>query len=219
MKITEISGIFENGMWSYGSPFPAVEIKPVSSIDKEGVSVHSIFLSTISGTYLETGAHLFKNEITVDQIPLEKLVVDATIIKLTKDKNEREHITVKDLEQYPVDIKAGDALLIHTGWDRMWNKKNFVLDSPHFTKESMEWILSKNISILGADLPCYDDPQAGSLTTELSLLEKMFKKGALVLAPLVNLASISKTRAKLVVLPLHIKDVSGAPCRAIVIED
>lgn len=220
MKIIEISGFLENGIWSYGLPFPEVEIKPIATIDQDGVSAHSITLTTNSGTYLETSAHLFKGEETIDQVPSEKLITEAVVIKLA-EKKAREHITVEELEKSQVNVKEGDALLIHTGWDSMWNKEGFVEGSPHFTRESIEWILEKKISILGADLPCYDDPQRESLTRGLSLLGEVFKNKILILAPVVNLGQVSKKRVKLIALPLRVKgkNLSAAPCRALVIED
>jgi len=219
MQIIEISGFLENGMWSYGAPFPEVKIKPIATIDQEGVSSHVITLTTNSGTYLETGAHIFKGEETIDQIPAEKLVTEAVVIKLS-EKKAREHITAEELEKSQVHIKEGDALLIHTGWDRMWNQSGFVEGSPHFTKEAIEWILAKKISILGADIPCYDDPQRESLTQGLSLLGEVFKRKILILAPVVNLGQVSQKRVKLIALPLRVraKALSAAPCRALIIE-
>lgn len=221
MKIVEISGFLENGMWNYGSPFLGAEIKPITTIDRDGASSHIITLTTNSGTYLETGAHIFKGEETIDQVPVEKLVTEAVVIKLPQEKKAREHITAEELEKSQVNIKEGDALLIHTGWDRMWNQPGFVENSPHFTTESIEWILEKKIAMLGADLPCYDDPQRESLTRELSLLEEVFKRKILILAPVVNLGQVSQKRVQLIALPLRVKAkyLSAAPCRALVIED
>lgn len=90
--------------------------------------------------------------------------------------------------------------MIYTGWDKMWNKENFVKESPHFTKKSMNWIIERGISILGLDIPCSEDPQ-----NREDLNSALFKSGALLLAPVVNLAQISRSRLKLIALPLKIK--------------
>jgi len=44
MKIIDITGTIEEGMWSYGPPLPEVEIKEVSTLDKEGESNFSLLL-------------------------------------------------------------------------------------------------------------------------------------------------------------------------------
>ena len=64
MKIIDISGVLENGMWSYEPPIPKVHIKRVASIDKIGWEAHQISFATISGTYLEASAHLIKGGVT-----------------------------------------------------------------------------------------------------------------------------------------------------------
>ena len=213
MRIIDLTGLIEEGMWSYGPPLPKVRIKKIKG--ERGETDYSITLGSISGTYLETSAHRFPNQPSLDEIPLKRLITEAVVIKL-KRKKEREHNTRKELFESKIRIKKGDALLISTGWEKNWNKKNFVSGSPHFSKEAMEWILEKEISILGADIPCYDDPNPSQSE---GLVNKLFKKKVLILAPLVNLRKIKKERMKLIVLPPRIKDTCAFPCRAIAIEE
>lgn len=212
MKIIDISGALENEMWSYDPPIPKVCIEQVASIDKIGWEAHQISFATISGTYLEASAHLLRGGRTIDQLKPEELIKEAVVIRVP-EKKPLEHITVEDLKSNKVKINKGDALLIYTGWDKMWNKENFVKESPHFTKKSMNWIIERGISILGLDIPCSEDPQ-----NREDLNSALFKSGALLLAPVVNLAQISRSRLKLIALPLKIKGVSGSPCRALVLE-
>jgi kynurenine formamidase len=47
------------------------------------------------------------------------------------------------------------------------------------------------------------------------MLVPLFERGILLLAPLVNLDRIQISRGELIALPLNIRGVSGAPCRAI----
>ena len=129
------------------------------------------------------------------------------------DKKSLEHITLDELVSLNIKPEPGSAILMRTGWDRMWDKPNFVKESPHFTKEAMEWLLDKNPSIIGGDIPCFDDPQNSE-----GLVKMLFEKGALILAPLVNLDEITKTKVQLIALPPKIEEVCACPCRAIVVE-
>ena len=184
MKIIDITGTIKNGMWSYGPSLPEVEIKEVSNLSDDGDSSFSMLLGSISGTYLETGAHRLPNQPSLIEIPLERMLTEAIVFKL-KDKNPLEHITVDELVSLNISIEENKALIIRTGWDRMWNKPNFIKESPHFTKDAMEWLLDKNPSIIGGDIPCFDDPENSE-----GLVNMLFEKGALILAPLVNLDEI-----------------------------
>ena len=106
MKLIEISGLIEEGMWNYGEElnedvFSGPKIKELANVKKDGFSAHRIEFSVLTGTYLETGAHILPDFITVDQVPLEELFLDCSIIKL-KDKLPSEHIKVEELENSEV---------------------------------------------------------------------------------------------------------------------
>jgi len=103
--------------------------------------------------------------------------------------------------------------LVSTSWDSRWHEGNFISGSPHFSREAMDWVLDRKISILGGDMPCYDDPRESE-----GLVKKLFSRGVLILAPLINIRKIRKERVKLIALPPRIKGTCGFPCRAIAIE-
>ena len=217
MKIIEISGRIENGMWDYGEPFPKASIEEIAKIEKDGFCAHKFTFSILTGTYLETGAHLLPGVRMLDEVKIEEMVREAVVIKVPM-KNEGEHVTREDLEENSPLIKENDALLVCTGWDRMWNKENFVKGSPHFTSEAMDWLISKKITLLGGDVPCYDDPKDPEDSKNLPLLRRYYETGGLILAPVVNLGKVTASRVKLMVFPLPVKGVCAAPCRAILEE-
>lgn len=211
MRITDLTGLIEEGMWSYGPPLPKVSIRKILSPD--GEANYSITLGSITGTYLETPAHRFKNGPSLDEVPLNKLITNAVVIKL-RAKRPLEHINPQELSLFQSKVRKGAALLISTSWDRMWYKENFVSGSPHFSREAMDWVLDRKVSILGGDIPCYDDPRESE-----GLVNTLLKKGILILAPLTNLRKIKKGRVKLIALAPRIIDTCAFPCRVIAIED
>lgn len=217
MRYTDLTGTIENGMWEYGEPFPPVEITPVSSLDDEGayadykVNTHRISFSSSSATYVQTSAEMLPGKPTIDKIPLERLILDCSVIRIPKGP--REKITPEDLESAKLDAGRGEGLIVSTGWEEYWNMENFVHDSPHFTPESMDIVLNSGISMLAGDMTIYDD-----YYNPTGLLKKLFAGDVLIAAPLVNLGRISGNRVKLFALPLKVKGVSGCPCRIIAAE-
>jgi kynurenine formamidase len=215
----DVTGTLAPEMWSYRPSIPDVplfEQRRWATIDERGWEADAFSMPTLAGTYLETSKHHFADGPGIDEIPSERLFVDAAIVQIPKGA--REHITVADLEDAHPTIRPGDALLIATGWDRYWwdDGTIFVMESPHFDLPAMKWIVARGVSILGGDMPCFDDPQpGGGQGVNLPLL----KSGAMILAPLVGLREIARARAKLVVLPIKLRGACGAPCRAIVIEE
>lgn len=209
LQIVDVTGLTENGMWNYGAYLPPVAIRRLTG---KGETNYSFALNSLSGTYLETAAHRLPRAPSLDDIPPRKLIMPAAIIQL-ETKQPREHITLQELKNSGARIRKGDALIVATGWDRMWNKPGFVMDSPHFTSEAMEWVLGKGLLLLGGDIPCYDDPAASE-----GLVNRLFKRKLLILAPLINLRRVRSKRATLIALPPRIKDTCAFPCRALIVE-
>lgn len=215
MRIIDISGALKNEMWCDGPLIPEVKIEKVLRIDEIGFDVDKITFSSVSGTYFETAAHLFKGRALPIDVPLEKLICNAVVAHIPQ-KNSLEHITAQELEKAAHMLNEGEALLVHTGWDRMWNKNNFTGESPHFSSDGMDWIIQKKVSTLGADIPCFDDP----IQSE-GLLERFYRlcPESMLLGPVVNLGLVIYQKVTLIVLPLKVEGVSAVPCRAIVLED
>jgi len=147
MALIDLTGTLEPGMWRYAG-IPAVEIEQVTSIETDGSAAHAFRLATISGTYLETAAHHFHGRPAIDQVPPERFICDAAILRLG-EKGPAQPVTAEELARAAGDaeIRRGDALLVATGWDRMWNAPNFVDDSPYLTMEAMRWIVAHGISM------------------------------------------------------------------------
>jgi arylformamidase len=218
-RYIDVTGTLAPGMWSYRPSVPDVplfERRRWATIPERGWEADAFAMSTLTGTYLETAKHYHADGPGIDEIPPERLFVDATVVRIPKGP--REHLTAADLAAAAPEIRSGEALLVATGWDRGWwdDGSVFVMDSPHFDLAAMEWIVSRGVSILGGDVPCFDDPHAGQ---GQGVNVPLLNSGALILAPLVGLGTVTKTRVKLVVLPIKLRGACGAPCRAIVIEE
>lgn len=224
-KIFDLSGLIENGLWGYHELpglehiIPRVEITHITSIEKNGFFASKVVLSTISGTYLETGSHVLKEGKTLDQYPLERFCLSAQILRLPTQA-EKSIIGRQILEKNAPPISPGDALLIDTGWGLRWNTPGYVLSCPNFDQEALLWVIEQDISLLGVDVPCIESAWSDNEESEKgSMLSKLFAHDILLLAPLVGLERISATRGELVCLPIRLKGTSGAPCRAVFIEN
>ncbi len=218
MKYIDLTGTIENGMWEYGEPFPPVEITPVSSLNDEDsyadykVNTHRISFSSSSATYVQTSAEMLPGRQTIDQIPLDRLILRCSVCRIPKGP--REKITPRDVEKACAHIEKGGGVIVATGWEKYWNTPGFVKDSPHFTPEAMEMVLDGGISMLAGDMTIYDDYHAPT-----GLLKSLFERDVLIAAPLVNLDKIKSDRVTLFALPLKVKGVSGCPCRVFAIEE
>jgi len=218
-RLIDVTGTLAEGMWSYRPSIPDVpEFRHWrwATVDERGWEADAFAMATLTGTYLETAKHYYPNRPSIDEVPPARLVVDAAVIHLSKGA--REHITVADLASAAPVLHPGDALLVGTGWDRHWCEpgETFVMESPHFERAAMEWVVAHRVGILGGDFPCFDDPQQGQ---GQGMNVPLLQSDALILAPLVGLDRITRPRVRLTALPLKLKGACGAPCRALVMEE
>lgn len=213
MRVLDITGVIEAGMWHYPAPVAPPVIEPIATLDgPAGWEAHRLTLDTLTGTYLEAAAHLLPGGETILEVAPERLIRPAAILQLP-DCPAGYAITAQDLIATGVQPQPGDAVLIATGWDRMWNQPRYVEDSPHLTPEAMDWLVATRPAIIGGDMPCFDDPAQPRGVNFV-----LFRAGCLILAPLVRLRQAPAGRPWLIALPLPVKGVCGTPCRALLID-
>ncbi|MFC5402779.1 cyclase family protein [Cohnella soli] len=212
MQVIDLTGPIRAGMRSYGSPLPPIEIEPVARLGDAGWKGHKLVLHTLAGTYIETADHLYEGREQIADVPAERFIRRAIVAQLA-EKGPLEPISARELEQAAGgNLAPGDALLVATGWDRRWNESDFVESCPYFMPEAMEWVVDKEVALLGLDIPCVQDPRADD--GELNRL--FFQKDRLLLAPLVGLRKANRASTyRLIALPLNIPGVCGTPCRAV----
>jgi kynurenine formamidase len=216
MRLIDVSGPLVNGMWDYGFPHPAVRIEQLPRRHTPGYYSQSISMGVQSSTYVESAAHLRLEAPTIDLIPLERFYLEAVVLHVPLGADE--HVTSTllrgGLGQGGEELCPGDALLVDTGWDAMWNRPEFLTCPPHFTGEAIDWILESSVSLLGADTPRFDgasDPEG--------FFPRLMEGEMLILGPLVNLGAVRRARVRLICFPLKITDACASPCRAVIVEE
>ena len=219
MPIIDISGPIEDGMWAYDAPYPTPRIEQIPPPDwlEYPVYSQSVTFAVQTGSYLETAAHMDKNALTIDELPLDRCyLIDALHLWLPKEADQA--ITPDDLKaacrKAGVEPRAREALLVGTGWDKHWYEADYVTNPPYFTAGAIDWVLEHDFSLLGGDTPRYDSPN-----NPQNFFPKFFRHDILLLAPLINLGAIRQPRGKLTALPLKIQKACASPVRALWIEE
>jgi kynurenine formamidase len=223
-KIVDLSGTLENDLWGYDELpgleqiVPRVAVDAISTVREHGFFSSKIVVATISGTYLEAGSHILEDGRNLDSYDITDFIKPVKIIRLP-GQPPKSLIDDNMLEAHAPEIKRGDALIIDTGWGSMWNKPGYVLQCPNMLKSALKWVLEREISIFGIDVPCIEASWSEEDEEEKGgLLSEMFKQGVLLVAPLVNLNLIHADSGTLFCLPLSVKGTSGAPARVLYME-
>ncbi|MCX6375725.1 MAG: cyclase family protein, partial [Armatimonadetes bacterium] len=162
-RIVDITGPIYEGMWTYGPPYTPFRMEQVPPVDWVAYPTYTqnIAMNVQTGTYLETGAHMFPEMRTIDMLRPEDLFLDARVLYLDP-KEARSPIREDEVTALTDGIRPGTAILVCTGWGRNWEAPGFLPDSPYFSACAMDHLLSPKPALIGADLPRWDnldDPQ------------------------------------------------------------
>lgn len=193
-----------------GSPKP--KFIPWNTIDKNGYNLELLFLSSHSGTHIDAPFHFIKNGKKIHEIPIERLLTIATLIKL--NKNENQAITKNDIikfEKKHGTIQKNATIIFATGWQKNLQSKYYFEKNPGLSVSAARYLSLKKINLVGIDSPSID---LGN-EKQFSVHHILSKNNILIVENLTNLEKISKNPFKFIVLPLKLKDATGSPVRAI----
>jgi len=224
MRVIDISGPIQNGMWNYEYPFPKFELKKLPKVEWLKNEIYcEIFegLHSQTGTYIETPAHFLGNDkcYLINDIALDKLInIKCTILKVRKEfhTSDKTPITQQDLidSAEGINLEKGDAIIVGTGWGKLWMGETYLENSPYFTYDAVMWLIEKVPFILGTDFPRWEN-----LNNWQGFFPEFYNKNILMLAPCINIELINSPNVRLTVAPLNIMGTSCVPCRAFITEE
>lgn len=209
--VIDLTYKIEEGMLTFNTPWhPVVSIKQLGRIGVEGRESREIILGTHTGTHVDAPLHFIKGGKSIDEIPVERLIGEITIVNFSHLK-ENTAIT-KDMLKA---IKFSKKMLFKFGWGKHWGSKKFYQDYPFFTKEAAEFLVSKKIELLSYDIPSPDDSRTKLGSSEDSRIHKIFLRNSIILVEYIaNLDKVTTYDGwQIVVAPMKIKGADGSPAR------
>jgi kynurenine formamidase len=103
------------------------------------------------GSFKKFGIH------NVGALITRGVLIDVAGFKGVETLGDTYEITVEDLEgalkKQNVTLQAGDAVVINTGWHKLWGKDNarYVKSCPGIGIKAAEWLIAKDPMLLGSD--------------------------------------------------------------------
>jgi len=147
------------------------------------------------------------------------VLLDIAALKGVDMLGDAYEITVADLEQAlqreNVRLQAGDAVILHTGWGRLWGKDNarFLKGNPGIGVAAAEWLAKQDPMLVGADTPPVEvnpnpDPQVSLPVHQIMLVVNGIH--LLENLKLDELAAKKVYEFALVLQPLKLRGFSGS---------
>lgn len=190
---------------------PRVSLLQWSNYETHKFASEAIFCSTHVGTHIDAPYHFNMSGSTVEKISLEKLIVQDKIKVLKIEKKDDEKIEIDDLKNH--EIMENDSILINTNWSKNKDLDKYFSNSPGLSKAAANYLAEIKINLIGIDSPNIDP----ATDNEFSSHKIFSESNILVIENLMNLDKLLNSRFTLIVLPLKLKNCSGAPIRAVAI--
>jgi len=218
MKIIDLSLTLHEGMMTFPTHWhPVVEISILGRHGVEGRETRKLVLGTHTGTHTDAPLHFIPNGKSIDEVSLDVLVGEATVIKFAPAQPLQE-INV-DLLKEKLDGKAPTRLILRTDWSDHFGQMSYYNSYPFFSQEAARWLVDAGCRLIAMDTPSPDNPAHSRASGNDSPNHKILLGAEVVLVEyLCNLRALSKPVVELVVLPLKIKGADGSPARCIAIE-
>jgi len=119
-----------------------------------------------SGTHVDAPWHYFprsegKRARTIDEMPLEWFYGDGVVLDM-RHKPRGSAVSVDDLKgalgRIKYDVKPWDIVLIQTGADKLWGKREYFEAGCGMTRDSTLWLVEKGVRVMGIDAWGWDRP-------------------------------------------------------------
>jgi arylformamidase len=221
MKITPSIRVFP------GSPQPS--FIPWSRFDVNGYDSEAMFMSTHTGTHVDAPCHFKPGLASVDMISADRLVCDATLIRVEKKANQ----LIEEQDLGDDQIRQGYAVVIATGWEKHSGNSNYMSENPGLSKQAARYLSRKKVNAVAIDSPSID---AGADTEKKFVAHNiLLSSNILVVENLCNLDKIAKRKSSsnssnnsssattptatttftLVISPLKLGGATGSPARVL----
>ncbi|HKP34695.1 MAG TPA: cyclase family protein [Sphingomicrobium sp.] len=172
-RIVDLSHVIEVGMTTYpGLPGPEIcdfwtrEGSAANYDDGSSFQIGRIDMVANTGTYLDSPFHRYEDGIDLADLPLSSLADVPGIVVRRPWENE---LATGASHFDGLDVR-GKAVLVHTGWDRLWRTERYGVDHPFLTGEAADWLVEKGAVLVGIDSNNIDDTRARARPVHSKLL-------------------------------------------------
>jgi arylformamidase len=194
------------------NPRPA-QIRLMYMLAVQGVNKEIVQISTHTGTHCDAPYHFLDDGQTIDQIPLETYIGNATVLDL-REKKPGEAIERADIEKHSEHIAVGDIVLLNTGGGHSRaNTARFLTEYVYLSGEAAQALVDRGVKGVGIDavsLGGYSDPAKAGPPHRI-----MLGNGKFIVEELYFPDEVMDGKKRLfVAAPIKLQGCSGAWTRA-----
>ena len=198
------------------SKVDGIFIEPARNLVEDGWNATTLHLYSHSGTHMDAPMHFGVNDQTIDTLPLNRLISEAWVVDVTFILS-KEELLVEHLGNLVHNFKAGQSILLHTGWSKKLGTDEYRNGLPRISKELALWMGKNGVNILGVEPPSVANVNDLKEVTEIHTI--LMQNDIIIAEGLTNLEALSQPKVTLIALPLKVENGDGAPARVIALEN
>ncbi len=218
-KFVDLTHLITNSVptWQGTASFSFTIIKDYH----QGFRTQQFSISSNTGTHIDAPGHVDNTAKTIDSIPLEKLMVPAYVLDVSKRINDDYRISVEDInafEQEHGNIPEGSLFIANTGWAQNWEEhqrysnrdKSGKMHFPGISIQAAQLLLTRKIVGIAIDT---FSPDGGDETVPVHKM--MLHANVYIIENITNVHLLPPVGAFVITLPIKILDAVEAPARVI----
>ncbi|MDD3122144.1 MAG: cyclase family protein [Candidatus Izemoplasmatales bacterium] len=187
---------------------PALIIVNKNDYPKSDFHIDEITSAMHVGTHLDSPFHFIKDGNSIDDIDINQVVGDASVVKVTVVDNVIATASIE--KQYNSLEHKHPILLISTNHSELFNKNEYFLECPSFEKSIFDFVIKYRITCIGLDLPTIQYASESPKNAHLDFLGNN-----IIIIEGLNLLETLSSEVFFIGLPLKIKGIDGSLIRAI----
>lgn len=194
------------------SIFPGEEIpviKTIAHLNKDKYREKKMVLFSHHGTHIDCPYHMIQEGFSTESERLTFFFGKGMVV----DFREFQHaglIYPDYLKPYHNQIAETDFILINTGMDRFWRKKEYTESFPVLTTESVEYLCQFSLKGIGTDTLSIDAVNNSDFNNHIMFLSR----NIIIIENLKGLEKLVDKNFYFACFPLKIEDGDGSPVRA-----
>jgi arylformamidase len=211
-RLVDVSHVIEPGMVTYeGLPGPIVsdfltrEASRAHYSDGTTFAIGRVDMVANTGTYVDAPFHRFAEGKDVGSLPLEAL---ADLEGIVVDATRAGRAVGPDLFE-GLDL-GGKALLIRTGWSRLWRTAGYFEGHPYLTRDTAQRLAAARPALVGIDSLNIDDTRDGVRPAHTLLLGA----GIPIVEHMTNLDALPPHGFRFHCVPAPFRGLGSFPVRA-----
>ena len=216
-RIVDLSHPIRAGLVTYpGLPAPTITPHLTREASREKYARGTEFAMDVmtlignTGTYLDSPFHRYAEGPDLAGLDLASLVGLRAEVFHLEHAWDAAHRGIRVGTFADRDLR-GAAVLLHTGWDRLFGTPEYGSGSPFLTEEATRWLIDQGAALVGIDALNIDDTESGGERPAHSLL---LAAGVHVVEHLTNLGELPAQGARFTAAPPAIEGFGTFPVRA-----